>query len=268
MYRTVDCNFHDDPKIRRLSSYTVAWIYNVLFTNRLSHMCGVYFLTKEQLSYMSMVPLEGVEAALSELIEKGMVFLDEEREIIFVKAMFKRQVVDHIKKGNKVHPNHITSVVKQLVTLGGSPLIDLFLHHYQALTIPYVSPTQPLDSPLVGDCHSVRTVRTEEPPPTPSRGKPRQPRTSPEESKRIAEEAMDRLPLPKYAEKYPHLDVSREFLAFKNHHLARPGNYHGVKRITDWNRSFHNWCNAEWKRPNGAGPQSPSSPGAPSGGWA
>jgi hypothetical protein len=94
----------------------------------------------------------------------------------------------------------------------------------------------------------------------------KRPRISLEESKLAAEEAIDALDLQKFRDKYPHLNIDDEHFGFKNHHLAIPANYHGFKKRTDWDRTFHTWCNATWKRPKEALPQSPA-PVSPKGGW-
>jgi hypothetical protein len=134
-------------------------------------------------------------------------------------------------------------------------------HNYTSKTSAVLMP-KPMTNPIQEQ--EQEQEQEKEPPLPPVGGRSRQPRTSPEESKRIAEEAMDLLELPKFREKYPHLDIDHEHSTFKNHHLARPGNFHGAKRVTDWNKAFHNWCNADWKKPKD---QETCTPSAPKGGW-
>ena len=76
-------------------------------------------------------------------------------------------------------------------------------------------------------------------------------------AKKTAEYEMDRIDLDKFRSKYPHLNIDNEFTNFINHHLAREASYYGKKKITDWNRAFHTWCNADWKKPKATGPSGP-----------
>jgi hypothetical protein len=145
MYRTTDCSFYTDPKIRRLSSYAVAYVFQYLFNNDHSHMSGIYFITPDTIAHETRVPQDIVDSALKELSDCGMIFIDTDRDIIFVKSMFRRQCINKSQK--RVSDLHVSSIVRQLKTLNDSPLIGEYLRTYGDINIPLTYPLQGVCSP-------------------------------------------------------------------------------------------------------------------------
>jgi hypothetical protein len=243
MYRTTDTGFYNHPKIKKLP-FPAKALAHYLFTNRYTHVSGIYFLKKSDVIDDLGLNSREFDKIFQILLENQFCHYDEERQVIWVVSMYKRQ------PGCR-NPKILKCVDAHLPTLYNSPLIPLFLEKYQPYGIAYRYPINNLSIGIPSG------ERTEEetgtgPPPTPLVGGSRKPvsRKTPEDSKRIAEEAMDRLDLGPFREKYPWLNHEAEFSAFKDHHLARPNNYHGNKRIEDWNRAYHNWCRPPWKKEN------------------
>jgi hypothetical protein len=134
MYRTIDCNFWDDPKIRRLGNPMTAYVLIYLFGNRHTHVSGIYYLARPTMLHETQLSPRALDLALRDLISREFISIDEERNIVWVHKMLRRQC----KKG--ICDQHIKAVVKQLDTLDDSPLVSVFLSHYQDLAIPYTMP--------------------------------------------------------------------------------------------------------------------------------
>jgi hypothetical protein len=129
-------------------------------------MSGLYFITPDTIAHISMVPQKLVDAALVELSQKKLIFMDRDRDLIFVKSMFKRQYLDLCwRKGPS--ESVLRSIAKHLATLNDSPLISLFLQTYKTVPIPYTNPAPQGEGDGGGDgpCTVTVTVTgTEQPP--------------------------------------------------------------------------------------------------------
>jgi len=240
MYRTTDTAYYDHPKIRSLP-FAAKALGQYFFTNRHTHISGIYFFKKSYALEELGLKSQEFDKYFQILLKSGFCRWDEERQIIWVVSMLKRQ------PGGR-NPKIVKGIGTYLASLYNSPLIPLFLKKYQSYGIAYQYPMDSLSIPPIGTEQEQDQEQKQENPPTPLTGGVRN-RQSVEDSRRIAEEAMDRIDLEPFRQKYDWLDWEDEFPAFKDHHLARPGNYHGAKRITDWSRALHNWARAEWKKP-------------------
>lgn len=128
MYRTADTSLWDDPKVRSLSKDgKLLFVY--LFTNRLTHVSGIYVIPPSCIVHDTGLDLEEVKLAMHELGqtvdmhgEKApLVYWDAERYVTWVVKMFKHQ-----GRGEK----NLRSAAAHLCNLHSSPLIDLFLERY------------------------------------------------------------------------------------------------------------------------------------------
>lgn len=272
MYRIIETSFWNDPKIKR-HDLVVKALAVYLFSNDRAHVSGMYFFSKSLAAEELGTKPQVLEVAFKILCDEGFCSWDEDRGVVWVRNLLRK---------NGRGPNITRAVAKHIKSLHNTPLINEFLQYYSDYKIPFNGVCHTLsNTPREGlfyqdQEHKVQD-QEKEPPPTPPRGssdvqadcniigndaagqvgcniteaskKGHRSRQTPEDAKRVAEEAMDQLDIQKFVQKYAHLDISQEFSAFKNHHLARQGSYYGPKKITDWSRAFHNWCSAEWKKP-------------------
>lgn len=126
MYRTVESSFWSDPKVRALSPQAKL-LFLYLITNDRSHVSGIYYLPKASISHETGYPINTLSKVVSELIASRTIAVDEERDVFWVKKMFRYQ--GRGKKNN-------ASAYKQLTTLHNSPLIKEFCKAYPAIKSP------------------------------------------------------------------------------------------------------------------------------------
>jgi hypothetical protein len=125
MYRTVESGLWDDPKVERLST-EAKLLFVYLFTNRHSHVSGIYPM-KVALSCLELgLSDRVVRAAWEMLASEGLVKVDRERSIVWVVNMLRHQ-----GRGEK----NERSAARQLETLHGSPLIADFLAKYPEVRV-------------------------------------------------------------------------------------------------------------------------------------
>ena len=117
MYRTLDCGWSDDPKVRSLPrDGKLLFIY--LISNRLSHVSGIYYLPDALVQHALGLPARALDTLWDTLSEAELVLRDTAREIVFVQSMMKIQ-----GRGEK----NFRAAAYHLATLHKSPLIKDFL---------------------------------------------------------------------------------------------------------------------------------------------
>ncbi|MFA4845760.1 MAG: hypothetical protein WC654_04335 [Patescibacteria group bacterium] len=120
MYRTIDTSFWDDPKIRRLGLAT-KMLALYLFSNSQAHVTGVYVFHKILAADHLCIDLKTVEKSFQELCRCGFCIWDEERRVVWVKNMWKRQPHAGV---------HLDRLPIYFKTLNGSPLVAQFFKQY------------------------------------------------------------------------------------------------------------------------------------------
>lgn len=128
MYRTADTSLWDDPRMRGLSK-DGKLLFFYLFTNRMTHVSGIYVITPPSIMHDTKLGAQELTAALAELeAAKGcngepdpLVYWDKDRYVMWVVNMFKHQ-----GRGEK----NIRSAAAHIVGLHNSPLIDKFVARY------------------------------------------------------------------------------------------------------------------------------------------
>lgn len=143
MYRTIDCAFWTDDKVRALTAdQTLLFLY--LITNPHSHYSGLYHLSQPIMQYEVRLKQRFI-MSWNGLLTTGLIDYAARFEQVWVKNMFAHQ-----GKGQKCE----RGVAYHLKTLHHSPLIPLFLDRYpmvkaycdDTLLIPHQSPIDTLRS--------------------------------------------------------------------------------------------------------------------------
>lgn len=119
MYRTIDCRFWTDDKIRVFSPGARLLIL-YLITNPHSHYCGLYYLSIVTMQHEVRL-LKHFEASWAELQSSDMVRFDDHTEQVWVVKMLAYQARG--QKLEKGAANHLRS-------LNPSPLVPQFLARY------------------------------------------------------------------------------------------------------------------------------------------
>lgn len=95
--------------------------------------------------------VKDIKTGISFLSEKGHVFYDYDREVIFVKSEMLYQL-DNIRDGKVLlNEKHILGLKKHFDTLHKSPLIGKFLEIYSYLNIEYTGIDRGIDTPMDTD---------------------------------------------------------------------------------------------------------------------
>lgn len=120
MYRTVDTDFWDDPKFEGKGLVVKSLAFH-LWTNPGSHVTGLYRLRFSTVLEQLEISRDQFETAFAFLQEINFCKWDQERRIVWVVNMWKRQPHDTVK---------IQRLPSHFKTLFESPLVDEFLHKY------------------------------------------------------------------------------------------------------------------------------------------
>ncbi len=143
MYRTIDCRFWTDDKVRACSKdETLLFLY--LITNPHSHYSGIYYLSVITMQHEVRLG-RGFEGAWQGLHGKEIVRSNGQFEQVWVRNMFEHQGSGH--KLDKGVANHLKGLHR-------SNLIPQFLVRYpqvaqycdDTLLIPYPSPSDPVST--------------------------------------------------------------------------------------------------------------------------
>jgi hypothetical protein len=224
MYRTIDCEFWTDDKVRLLPpEQTLLFFY--LITNPHSHYSGIYPLSRIIMQYEVRLK-QRFSATWEGLLATGLIAYTEPLEQVWVKNMFAHQA-----KGRKCEKG----VATHLKTLHQSPLIPVFLDRYpmvkaycdDTLLIPYPYPIEGVSST---DSPDPALLITPNPKIPKSNGRTKEKgKTAVPLEWKLSEE--DRTSWAKFG-----LNPSVELAAFKDHALTTD------RRCSDWQAAFRNWC--------------------------
>lgn len=130
MYRTLDCGWSDDPKVRQLPTAGML-LFVYLIANRLSHVSGIYFLPDAMILDALKIDRRTLDTLWNTLASVGLAYRDKDRAVVLVPKMFRRQ-----GRGEK----NQRAAANQIASLHNSPLISKFLDIYpdvrQFLKVP------------------------------------------------------------------------------------------------------------------------------------
>jgi hypothetical protein len=120
MYRTIDTSLWTDPVTKKLPPLAkLLFVY--LITNNHTHVSGIYYLPAVLVPHETGIDPDEADTLFDTLSSAGLVEKDADRELIWVKNMFKYQGAG--EKNQRAAANH-------LGTLHNSPLVKEFLARY------------------------------------------------------------------------------------------------------------------------------------------
>jgi hypothetical protein len=113
---------------KRLREYgaTVQMIACYLMTSPHSHMCGLYYIPLQYISYETGQPLKAIKGALATLQNEQFAYYDEGTEYVFVKEMSHWQL-GPMKNGDKRQ----SGIEKWYRELPANPFLGVFFDRYQ-----------------------------------------------------------------------------------------------------------------------------------------
>lgn len=123
MYRKTECGVWDDPKVKQLPALGKL-LFTYLFTNRHSHVSGLYYLPREFQALETGIDKVTLDSLWDTLAKGYLAFFDPERDVVFVPKMLKHQGCGH---------KHYLSAISQAQTVHQSPLIAKLYAEYPIL---------------------------------------------------------------------------------------------------------------------------------------
>lgn len=123
MYRTVETGAWDDPEVRPLSPQAKL-LFFYLFTNRHTHVSGIYYLLPVTAAAETGLPLRVVDTLWDTLSKAELAWFDSKCLVVFVRSMLRHQ-----GRGEK----NERAAATQLGTLHNSFLISKFLSVYPSV---------------------------------------------------------------------------------------------------------------------------------------
>ncbi|MCK5236172.1 MAG: hypothetical protein KAR06_04220 [Deltaproteobacteria bacterium] len=128
-YKTIDDTFWIDPDFEHLSFEEHSFL-GYLITNRHAHYSGIYYIPKSLIIEETRLTVEQIDKYFKALAKntsgKFFALYDEKYKMVWVKSMLRYQARATNKKTT------LQGMVKQLLSLHGSPLIGQFLKYYKA----------------------------------------------------------------------------------------------------------------------------------------
>ena len=120
MYRTVETSTWDDDEVRNLCpNGKLLFVY--LFTNRASHVSGIYYLPDVTIRYELGISDRVLDTLWDTLSRARLAWRDKQRQVVFVRSMLRYQ-----GKGDK----HLRSAAAQIRTVHKCSLIARFVTEY------------------------------------------------------------------------------------------------------------------------------------------
>ena len=246
MYRTIDTSIWNDQRIRKLDC-TAKLLSVYLFTNDRTHITGLYFFSLALASDELSIEISKIRQAFKELCNVGFCRYDEERRVLWVVNMWKRQ------------PHHgvaLDRIQNHFLTLNGTPLVGQFLSRYSSYKIPVTKLSLPCHQPVTNDGDEAVTDRLlignemvdkkekdkekeKEKEKRGMQGGEDTPSPTAQATKKTQLAGIEML-LPDYQLKHPNLDVSVELEKWKDWMAAKG------KTFKSYSAAFRNWLrNAE-----------------------
>jgi len=147
-YWNIHTKIWKDPKVQTISPEAkLVFIY--LLTNENRTLSGIYPITIKTIAMETDYTKEQVEAALSELESREMVFYDNKNFVVWVVNALRYVILNAKTKAN---------VAKNLYAVRKSTLVKRFLDYYHNLDIPY---EYPIDTPSIPHTYPPGDIETE-----------------------------------------------------------------------------------------------------------
>jgi len=161
VYRSIHTSIWNDPKIRSLDT-TAKLLAVYLFSNDRTHVTGLYCFSLAMAADELDIGIPTVQKAFEKLCRVGFCKWDEQRRVIWVVNMWKRQPHSSI---------HLKRIQNHLLTLNGSPLVWEFIERYKDDNIPVTKLSPPRHQPVTDLSRQETETETEkELPPNPPQG--------------------------------------------------------------------------------------------------
>lgn len=240
MYRTIDTSIWNDPRIRRLKKPETKLLAVYLFGNDRSHVTGLYFFSKALASDELDIKITIINKSFADLCRERFCHWDEERRVVFVTNMWKRQPHAGI---------HLDRLQDHFKTLNGTPLIGMFLAKYPHLKRYVTNPNY-----LVTDWNESALqeieqeqeieIEQESTPLPPKRGKPK-----PTRNIEVIKSELEKIDLPKIRRDFPSKDVNLTWEEFYECCIAGTAKkpWPNPYGYVDFGRGFLTWVR---KRPD------------------
>ena len=149
-YKQVHETFWTAPDVKKYTP-NQRYLFIYFITSPHAHYSGLYYLPLVYIQNETGMSVKDIKTGISFLSEKGHVFYDYDREVIFVKSEMLYQL-DNIRDGKVLlNEKHILGLKKHFDTLHKSPLIGKFLEIYSYLNIEYTGIDRGIDTPMDTD---------------------------------------------------------------------------------------------------------------------
>jgi hypothetical protein len=153
-YKQIHETFWTDPEVKKYKPMQ-RYLYSYFITGPHAHYSGLYYLPLVYIQNETGLSQKEIKDCTKFLVEKGHIFYDYDREVIFVKSEMPYQL-DNVKDGKVIlNDKHITNLKKHFTTLHKSPLIAKFIELYDYLNISYTPIDTPIDTPTDRDSVTV-----------------------------------------------------------------------------------------------------------------
>ena len=126
MEKNFDDSFWSDPVVRTLDA-DAKYLFKYFMGNEHDHYSGIYRIPSYVICGETGLTNERLDKALAQLVEKGRVVLDDERELVWIVNMAKHRT-------KNLRPDLVLKgIVKHFAGLHNSPLINDFQKMYPHL---------------------------------------------------------------------------------------------------------------------------------------
>ncbi len=113
-YAQIECSLKGSKKIRGLSSHKVRWVYLCAHLSDFATYTGVFRYPRPMWAYDAQLDPDGLDDAIAELIEAGLIDYDAEDDFIRIVGWFH-------KRSGPDNPNRVQSVIADLTGLSELP---------------------------------------------------------------------------------------------------------------------------------------------------
>lgn len=144
-YKQIHETFWTDPQVKKYKPMQ-RYLYSYFITGPHAHYSGLYYLPMIYIQNETGMSLKEITDGIAFLTEKGHIFYDSEREVMFVKSEMIYQL-DNKRDGKALlNEKQITGLKKHFDTLHKSPLILNFIETYSYLNIEYTGIDRGIDT--------------------------------------------------------------------------------------------------------------------------
>lgn len=149
-YKQIHETFWTDPEVKKYPKM-YRWLFAYFISGPHAHYSGLYYLPLVYIQNETGCTQKEITDGMKFLSDKGHVFYDQAREVIFVKSEMIYQL-DNKRDGQAVlNEKQIIGLKKHFDTLHRSPLIAKFLEIYPYLHIEYTGIDTRIDTGMDRD---------------------------------------------------------------------------------------------------------------------